>query len=103
MEYPCEINLFQALFHLSPPPRPTFHLFSWHTCSLALIGCLIMCFVINAMYASIAIALCMILVVVLHMRSFPQSWGSISQALIFHQVSGGGGSFVQIVALTKTQ
>jgi len=45
-----------------------------------------MCFLINPPYATIAIAVLTVLVVVLHVRSLETSWGSISQALIFHQV-----------------
>ena len=45
-----------------------------------------MCFVIDAVYATVAIAVLILLVVVLHVRSLETSWGSISQALIFHQV-----------------
>ncbi|KAJ4929749.1 hypothetical protein JOQ06_018770 [Pogonophryne albipinna] len=47
----------------APNFRPTFQLFSWHTCLLGIMSCLVMMFVIN-----------------------PISWGYISQALIFHQV-----------------
>ena len=51
-----------------------------------MIGSLAMCFLIDAIYATIAIAVLIVLVVVLHVRSLETSWGSISQALIFHQV-----------------
>ena len=66
--------------------RPSFKFFSWHTSLLGLIGCITMCFVINPIYASVAISSCLVLVIVLHMRDLPPLWGSISQALIFHQV-----------------
>ncbi|KAJ3581507.1 hypothetical protein NHX12_016569, partial [Muraenolepis orangiensis] len=46
------------------PEEPTFRYFTWHTCVLGIMGCLIMMFLINAIYASLG----------------------ISQALIFHQV-----------------
>ncbi|KAK1882449.1 Solute carrier family 12 member 9 [Dissostichus eleginoides] len=46
----------------APNFRPTFQLFSWHTCLLGIVSCLVMMFVINPI------------------------WGYISQALIFHQV-----------------
>lgn len=73
----------------SPNFRPTFKYFTWHTCFLGLIGTLIMMFIINFIYASISIILCLILIICLHIFS-PISqrtnYGSISQALMFHQV-----------------
>lgn len=55
---------------------------------MGLLGTLIMMFVINAVYAACSIVLCLILVVFLHLFSpaKEEHWGSISQALIFHQV-----------------
>lgn len=74
----------------APNFRPTFKYFSWHTCFVGLIGTLVMMFVINPLYASSSIILCLILVIALYLFS-PASqqiaqWGSISQALMFHQV-----------------
>lgn len=73
----------------APNFRPTFKYFSWHTCFVGLVGTLIMMFVINPLYASSSIILCLILVIALYLFS-PASqmaqWGSISQALMFHQV-----------------
>lgn len=73
----------------APNFRPTFKYFTWHTCFLGLMGTLIMMFVINSIYASLSIIMCLILVICLHIFS-PTSqnteWGSISQALMFHQV-----------------
>lgn len=73
----------------APNFRPLFKYFTWHTCFFGLIGTLIMMFVINPIYASSSIILCLILVIALHIFS-PASqgtqWGSISQALMFHQV-----------------
>jgi len=66
--------------------RPTFRYFSAHTALLGMLGSFAMCFLIDAVYATIAIAVLILLVVVLHVRSLETSWGSISQALIFHQV-----------------
>lgn len=73
----------------APNFRPTFKYFSWHTCIIGLLGTLIMMFVINFIYASLSIIMCLILIIGLHIFS-PISQktdsGSISQALMFHQV-----------------
>lgn len=66
--------------------RPTFQLFSWHTCLLGILSCLVMMFVINPVYSSGSIVLLLLLLLFLHYRSPTSSWGYISQALIFHQV-----------------
>lgn len=66
--------------------RPTFKYFTWYTCTLGLIGSMVMCFLISSLYSSAAIIVMLILAIVLHFRSLPTQWGSISQALIFHQV-----------------
>ncbi|KAM7374202.1 hypothetical protein PAMP_006875 [Pampus punctatissimus] len=70
----------------APNFRPTFQLFSWHTCLLGIISCLVMMFVINPVYSSGSIVLLLLLLLFLHYRSPTSSWGYISQALIFHQV-----------------
>jgi solute carrier family 12 (potassium/chloride transporters), member 9 len=69
--------------------RPTFKYFTWHTAFIGLLGTLIMMFVINPIYASMSVILCLILVIALHLFSPAAQgarWGSISQALMFHQV-----------------
>ncbi|XP_063341074.1 solute carrier family 12 member 9 [Pelmatolapia mariae] len=70
----------------APNFRPTFQLFSWHTCLLGIVSCLAMMFVINPVYSSGSIVLLLLLLLFLHYRSPTSSWGYISQALIFHQV-----------------
>ncbi|XP_017012269.2 solute carrier family 12 member 9 [Drosophila takahashii] len=73
----------------APNFRPLFKYFTWHTCLVGLLGTLIMMFVINPIYASSCIILCLILVIALHLFSpatQAAQWGSISQALMFHQV-----------------
>lgn len=70
----------------APNFRPTFRYFTWHTCVLGIIGCAVMMFLINAIYASASIAFMLLLLVVIHYLSPTSSWGYISQALIFHQV-----------------
>ena len=43
-------------------------------------------FLVNWIYAFVAIVLFVVIAVLLHLRALPAEWGSISQALIFHQV-----------------
>ncbi|KAJ8396440.1 hypothetical protein AAFF_G00017460 [Aldrovandia affinis] len=70
----------------APNFRPTFQFFSWHTCLLGIISCLVMMFLINPFYSSASIVVLLLLLLILHYRSPTSSWGYISQALIFHQV-----------------
>ncbi|KAK6619320.1 hypothetical protein RUM44_003702 [Polyplax serrata] len=72
----------------APNFRPTFKYFSWHTAFFGLISTLLMMFVINSVYAIMSIVLCLLLIVCLHLLlpSRKYQWGSISQALMFHQV-----------------
>ncbi|KAL4659933.1 solute carrier family 12 member 9-like [Arapaima gigas] len=70
----------------APNFRPTFQYFSWHTCLLGMMSCMVMMFVINAVYSSASIALLLLLLLFLHYRAPTSTWGYISQALIFHQV-----------------
>ncbi|KAJ8280509.1 hypothetical protein GJAV_G00055700 [Gymnothorax javanicus] len=70
----------------APNFRPTFRYFTWHTCVLGILGCAVMMFLINAIYASASIAFMLLLLLLIHYLSPTSSWGYISQALIFHQV-----------------
>ncbi|CAB1349140.1 unnamed protein product [Coregonus sp. 'balchen'] len=71
---------------LPSPSRPTFRYFTWHTCVLGIVGCAVMMFLINSIYASASIAFMLLLLLLIHYLSPTSSWGYISQALIFHQV-----------------
>ncbi|KAI6657269.1 Solute carrier family 12 member 9 isoform X1 [Oopsacas minuta] len=70
----------------APNFRPTFKYFHWTTALLGFLACVIMMFVVNPLYAGIAIVLYLTLIVIIHYRKTPTSWGDITQALIFHQV-----------------
>uniref|UniRef100_A0A8C5WK49 Solute carrier family 12 member 9 n=1 Tax=Leptobrachium leishanense TaxID=445787 RepID=A0A8C5WK49_9ANUR len=70
----------------APNFRPTFRLYSWHSCLLGILSCLVMMFLINPAYASGSIVLLLLLLGSIHFRSSSSGWGYISQALIFHQV-----------------
>lgn len=72
---------------LSPCSRPTFRYFSWHTCLLGIAGCCVMMFLISPVSASASLGFLLLLLLALHYLSPSSTWGYISQALIFHQVS----------------
>ncbi|KAL6472019.1 hypothetical protein MHYP_G00206690 [Metynnis hypsauchen] len=79
----------------APNFRPTFRYFTWHTCVLGIVGCGVMMFLINPIYASASIVFMLLLLLIIHYLSPTSSWGYISQALIFHQgglwLPGGDG------------
>ncbi|XP_056149126.1 solute carrier family 12 member 9-like [Lampris incognitus] len=70
----------------APNFRPSFRFFTWHTCVLGILGCLVMMFLINAIYAFASIAFMLLLLMIIHYLCPTSDWGYISQALIFHQV-----------------
>ncbi|XP_057712439.1 solute carrier family 12 member 9-like [Corythoichthys intestinalis] len=70
----------------APNFRPSFRCFTWHTCTLGIIGSLVMIFLINAIYAFASIVFMLLLLMLIHYLGPISNWGYISQALIFHQV-----------------
>ncbi|XP_034836792.1 solute carrier family 12 member 9 isoform X1 [Maniola hyperantus] len=85
------INLACLGLDLASAPnfRPTFKHFSWLTSLLGLVGCAALIFALRPAYACAVALACCSLVIALHLLSPAASepkWGSLSQALIFHQV-----------------
>ncbi|XP_061654135.1 solute carrier family 12 member 9-like isoform X2 [Phyllopteryx taeniolatus] len=70
----------------APNFRPSFRCFTWHTCTLGILGSLVMIFLINAIYAFASIAFMLLLLMLIHYLGPISNWGYVSQALIFHQV-----------------
>ncbi|XP_074507401.1 solute carrier family 12 member 9-like isoform X2 [Sebastes fasciatus] len=82
------VNLACLALELASAPnfRPSFRCFTWHTCTLGILGCLVMMFLISDIYAFASIAFMLLLLMLIHYLGPISNWGYISQALIFHQV-----------------
>ncbi|XP_038219226.1 solute carrier family 12 member 9 isoform X2 [Zerene cesonia] len=85
------INLACLGLDLASAPnfRPTFRHFSWLSALLGLAGCAALVFCLRPAYACGVALACCSLVLALHVLSpaaAEPKWGSLSQALIFHQV-----------------
>ena len=87
----ASVNLACLGLDLASAPnfRPTFAYFSWHTSLVGLVGTATMMFLISPLFAAVSILLCLSLILSLNLFSPLRNtnWGSISQALIFHQVT----------------
>ena len=72
----------------APNFRPVFTKYHWSTCVFGALGCLTMMFVISPTYAGVALACFFICNFLFNFTGNDQAreWGSIGQALIFHQV-----------------
>jgi len=72
----------------APNFRPKFKAYSIATCLVGVIGCLVTMFVISVLYSAISMLTCLVFIVLFNFTSQPKhaEWGSIGQALIFHQV-----------------
>lgn len=71
----------------APNFRPTFTYFNWITALIGFLSCVIMMFVVSPPYAGAALVLYLLLIVLIHYKKPPTTWGDITQALIFHQVT----------------
>jgi potassium/chloride transporter 9 len=82
------VNIACLALELTSAPnfRPNFKYFSSYTCTLGTIATIVMMLVIDASMSAVAIVILMLLIMILHYQAPIGSWGSISQALIYHQV-----------------
>ncbi|CAH2061012.1 unnamed protein product, partial [Iphiclides podalirius] len=85
------INLACLGLDLASAPnfRPRFKYFSWVSALLGLCGCAALVFALRPAYAGGAALACSALLLALHLLSpaaADPAWGSLGQALIFHQV-----------------
>ncbi len=73
----------------APNFRPSFKYFSWFTCLVGLVGTVAMMFLVSPAFASLGVLLCLCICMAVHFFAPMENYnfGSISQALIFHQVS----------------
>lgn len=72
----------------APNFRPSFAYFTWHTCAVGILGTLAMSLLVSWWCMLLSVVLCAGMAVVIHNFSpaTANNWGSLSQALIFHQV-----------------
>uniref|UniRef100_A0A8R1HLF9 Solute carrier family 12 member 9 n=1 Tax=Caenorhabditis japonica TaxID=281687 RepID=A0A8R1HLF9_CAEJA len=82
------VNVATLALELTSAPnfRPTFKYFSWQTCALGVIATGTMMLVVDASMSALGVVVLMTLIMVLHYQAPSVSSGSISQALIYHQV-----------------
>ncbi|WKX96227.1 hypothetical protein Q1695_012573 [Nippostrongylus brasiliensis] len=82
------VNIACLALELTSAPnfRPTFKYFSWWTCALGVVCTTTMMLVVDASMSAIGVVVLMSLIMVLHYQAPAVSSGSISQALIYHQV-----------------
>ncbi|KAE9547623.1 hypothetical protein FO519_009164 [Halicephalobus sp. NKZ332] len=82
------VNIACLALELTSAPnfRPNFKYFSSYTCALGALSTVVMMLVIDASMSAVAIVILMLLIMILHYQAPIGSWGSISQALIYHQV-----------------
>ena len=87
----CLANVACLVHSVSGHPnwRPRFRFFSWHTALVGTLICVGTMVFLDWLYTSIAIAFCTFLIYMISYQSAHngQSWGSVSQSLIFEVVS----------------
>jgi len=70
----------------APNFRPRFRYFTWHTALAGFLGCLIVMYYVNLMYAAAVTILTILFWIAIHIRHVPVDWGDVTQALMYHQV-----------------
>ncbi|XP_065889593.1 solute carrier family 12 member 9-like isoform X2 [Dysidea avara] len=82
------VNLACFALKLASAPnfRPTFHMYSRTTAAVGTLGCVVLMFFIDPLYAAIAISLMVVIFVYLLFRGPATPWGDVSQGLIYYQV-----------------
>ena len=82
------VNLATFVLKVSGAPnfRPLFPYFSWWTGLIGAVLCVGTMFVVDPIYASAAVIIFFATFVAIHFMAPPNTWGDISQALIYHQV-----------------
>ncbi|CAJ0560726.1 unnamed protein product, partial [Mesorhabditis spiculigera] len=82
------VNIATLALELTSAPnfRPSFKYFSWQTCAGGVLATATMMLVVDSAMSALAIVVLLVLIMILHYQAPVGSWGSISQALIYHQV-----------------
>ncbi|KFY46676.1 hypothetical protein V495_02309 [Pseudogymnoascus sp. VKM F-4514 (FW-929)] len=82
------MNLATFLLKIGSAPnfRPSFHFFSWQTALMGAVFSGTAMIFVDGVYASVCVAILIILFLLVHYTSRPRSWGDVSQSLIYHQV-----------------
>lgn len=70
----------------APNFRPVFKFFNWWLALSGFVLAVVVMFVVSPIYAGIALALLLVIMILIHYRAPATGWGTISQALIYHQV-----------------
>ena len=70
----------------APNFRPRFQYFTWHTSLAGFLGCLVVMYYVNFMYAAAVTILTILFWIMIHIRHVPVNWGDVTQALMYHQV-----------------
>jgi len=81
-------NLACFLLEVSSAPnfRPSFHYFNSWTALVGTVFSGVTMFIVDGVYASVCVAILLVLFIIIHYTTTPKAWGDVSQSLIYHQV-----------------